>query len=210
MTFKEGPADPAELVIAILNWNGYALTRDCIESLARLSGPAHRILVVDNGSAEPEAARLAGEFPGRVESLLCMSTTMISSTQPATDLSANGSRFSSLSVFSTAEILGREVASALDPTFGNDGYPFDRALDGADGCQVYRRAYRHERTAGRCRPRHRWCRCPHIGAGALGPVIIRGRRPSRSWCTDDGNWIEACRGETGKKDGAEEVGRPRL
>jgi hypothetical protein len=61
--------DPTELVIAILNWNGYALTRACIESLARLSGPAHRVLIVDNGSAEPEAERLAGEFGGQVEAL---------------------------------------------------------------------------------------------------------------------------------------------
>ncbi len=58
-----------ELVIAILNWNGYALTRACIESLGLLAGPAHRILVVDNGSAEPEAARLAAEFEGKVEAL---------------------------------------------------------------------------------------------------------------------------------------------
>ena len=62
-------ADPAELVIAILNWNGYALTRACIESLTRLSGPAHRVVIVDNGSAAPEAERLADEFGGRVEAL---------------------------------------------------------------------------------------------------------------------------------------------
>ena len=61
--------DSAELVIAILNWNGYALTRDCVESLGRLSGPAHRVLIVDNGSAEREAERLAGEFGEPVEAL---------------------------------------------------------------------------------------------------------------------------------------------
>jgi len=66
---NETGADPAELVIAILNWNGYALTRACLESLAGISGPAHRVLVVDNGSAQPEAERLAGEFGGRVEAL---------------------------------------------------------------------------------------------------------------------------------------------
>lgn len=66
---NETGADPAELVIAILNWNGYALTRACVGSLARLSGPAHRILIVDNGSTEPEAERLADEFGGQVEAL---------------------------------------------------------------------------------------------------------------------------------------------
>jgi GT2 family glycosyltransferase len=69
MMSNETRADAPELVIAVLNWNGYALTRACIESLSRLSGPAHRILVVDNGSAEPEAERLASEFGGRVEAL---------------------------------------------------------------------------------------------------------------------------------------------
>jgi GT2 family glycosyltransferase len=40
-----------------------------VESLARLSGPAHRVLIVDNGSAEPEAERLADEFGGQIEAL---------------------------------------------------------------------------------------------------------------------------------------------
>jgi len=63
-----GPAsaEPAELVIAILNWNGYALTRACVRSLARLEGPGHTILIVDSGSKAPEAERLAAEFPGIV------------------------------------------------------------------------------------------------------------------------------------------------
>jgi GT2 family glycosyltransferase len=61
--------DHAELVIAILNWNGYELTRACIESVARLSGPVNRILIVDNASREPEAERLAAEFHGQVEAL---------------------------------------------------------------------------------------------------------------------------------------------
>jgi GT2 family glycosyltransferase len=61
--------DAPELVIAILNWNGYELTRACLESVARLSGPAHTVLVVDNASREPEAQRLAREFPDMVEAL---------------------------------------------------------------------------------------------------------------------------------------------
>jgi GT2 family glycosyltransferase len=67
---NEARADPAELVVAILNWNGYALTRACVESLARLSGPAHRVLIVDNGSTEPDAERLVDDFGGRVEALV--------------------------------------------------------------------------------------------------------------------------------------------
>ena len=59
----EDNEDARDLVIAILNWNGYPLTRACVESVARLSGPAHLVLVVDNASREPEAERLAAEFP---------------------------------------------------------------------------------------------------------------------------------------------------
>ena len=61
--------DSTELVIAVLNWNGYDLTRACVESLARHPGPAYRVLIVDNGSSEPEAERLAAELGGRVEAL---------------------------------------------------------------------------------------------------------------------------------------------
>lgn len=66
---NQAPASLAPLVIAVLNWNGYALTRACLESLAHLDGPPHQILVVDNGSDELEAERLAAEFAGQVEAL---------------------------------------------------------------------------------------------------------------------------------------------
>lgn len=59
----------SKLVIALLNWNGYDLTRACLESLASLEAPPHRILIVDNGSTEEEAMRLAEEFGGPVEAL---------------------------------------------------------------------------------------------------------------------------------------------
>jgi hypothetical protein len=43
---------------------------------------------------------------------------MISSTHPWTDRNANGSRLSSFSVLSTAEMRGLEVAWVCDSTFG--------------------------------------------------------------------------------------------
>ncbi len=47
------------MVIAVLlNWNGWRDTQRCLESLARLSYPC-RVVVVDNGSADDSAARLA-------------------------------------------------------------------------------------------------------------------------------------------------------
>jgi GT2 family glycosyltransferase len=63
------PRQAAQVVIAILNWNGYALTRACVESLARLSGSNHRILIVDNGSVELEGERLAEELGDNVQAL---------------------------------------------------------------------------------------------------------------------------------------------
>jgi len=68
MPTAEGPGE-RRLVIAILNWNGYALTKACLDSLACLDGPPHRLLVVDNASTEPEAEQLAAESGGRVEAL---------------------------------------------------------------------------------------------------------------------------------------------
>jgi GT2 family glycosyltransferase len=54
---------PAELVIAVLDWNGEALTRACVASLGRLEGVRVKTLIVDNGSSDPEVDRqLAAEF----------------------------------------------------------------------------------------------------------------------------------------------------
>lgn len=60
---------PGQLVVAILDWNGYALTRSCAESVRALASPSPRILVVDNGSIEPEGEHLAAELGPGVESL---------------------------------------------------------------------------------------------------------------------------------------------
>ena len=57
-------AAPAPKVsIVILNWNGYAVTRDCLESLSRLDYPNSEVLLVDNGSHDGSPDRLASEFP---------------------------------------------------------------------------------------------------------------------------------------------------
>lgn len=45
---------PAELVVAVLDWNGEPLTRACVASLSRLEGVRPRILIVDNGSRDAE------------------------------------------------------------------------------------------------------------------------------------------------------------
>lgn len=49
--------------IVVLNHNQYALTRDCLRSLAVISYPAFNVILVDNGSTDGSCERLRGEFP---------------------------------------------------------------------------------------------------------------------------------------------------
>jgi len=48
--------------IVILNWNSLEDTRECLRSVRRIAYSNRRIIVVDNGSAAPEAAALRDEF----------------------------------------------------------------------------------------------------------------------------------------------------
>jgi GT2 family glycosyltransferase len=57
------------VVIGVLTWNGYELARACIDSLTRLRQWPLTVVVVDNGSREPEGQRLADEFGPPVEAL---------------------------------------------------------------------------------------------------------------------------------------------
>lgn len=55
--------EPQPLVFSvILNWNGLADTRECLQSLQNIDYANNRIVVVDNGSDNNETAALRGEF----------------------------------------------------------------------------------------------------------------------------------------------------
>lgn len=56
-------------VIGILTWRGYEQTRNCLQSLVRLSDWPVPTVVVDNGSGTGEAERLAREFGDPVSAL---------------------------------------------------------------------------------------------------------------------------------------------
>jgi GT2 family glycosyltransferase len=59
--------EPQPLVFTvILNWNGIADTRECLQSLQRIDYPNNRIIVVDNGSDGGDAAALREELGGSV------------------------------------------------------------------------------------------------------------------------------------------------
>ena len=49
--------------IVILHWNREQETAECLESLSRLHYPNYELLLVDNGSADGSAQRLARRFP---------------------------------------------------------------------------------------------------------------------------------------------------
>lgn len=49
--------------IIVLNWNSYEVTRDCLLSLEKIDFPNHEVVLVDNGSGDGSAERLAKEFP---------------------------------------------------------------------------------------------------------------------------------------------------
>lgn len=52
--------------IIVLNWNGLADTRECLQSLFQMAGPARRIYVVDNGSGDDSVEALHREFSERI------------------------------------------------------------------------------------------------------------------------------------------------
>ncbi|MEE8384843.1 MAG: glycosyltransferase family 2 protein [Dehalococcoidia bacterium] len=53
---------PPRIVIIVLNWNGFADTCECLNSLKRVTYPNHEIVVIDNGSSGDDARRLREMF----------------------------------------------------------------------------------------------------------------------------------------------------
>jgi GT2 family glycosyltransferase len=51
-----------KVAIVVLNWNGYHLTKACVESLERITWPNYEIIIVDNGSTDGSAPKLRAEF----------------------------------------------------------------------------------------------------------------------------------------------------
>ena len=66
-----GPAGQSQdrIIIGILTWNGYELARTCLASLSQLDGWPIPVVVLDNGSREPDGERLAMEFGPPVEAV---------------------------------------------------------------------------------------------------------------------------------------------
>lgn len=65
MPSASAPDHPV-IAVVVLTWNGRDLTLDCLESLARLTTPGVRIIVVDNASEDGTAAAVRERFGARV------------------------------------------------------------------------------------------------------------------------------------------------
>ena len=57
------PISPSKVAIIIINWNGYALTKACLESLRKVTYPELLTILVDNGSVDNSGEKLKKEFP---------------------------------------------------------------------------------------------------------------------------------------------------
>ncbi len=57
------PPSSHRVSIITLNWNCYEVTRDCLASLEKIDFPDHEVVLVDNGSTDGSADKLATEFP---------------------------------------------------------------------------------------------------------------------------------------------------
>ncbi|NVK50401.1 MAG: glycosyltransferase family 2 protein [Cyclobacteriaceae bacterium] len=58
-----GSMPNSSVAIILVNWNGIVFTRTCLQSLQSLDYADFSVLVVDNGSTNPEGAQLKNEFP---------------------------------------------------------------------------------------------------------------------------------------------------
>lgn len=52
-----------KVFVIILNWNGYEVTKECLESLRSIDYPNFEIIVVDNGSSDSSPERFRKNFP---------------------------------------------------------------------------------------------------------------------------------------------------
>ena len=53
----------SSVAIILVNWNGFAYTKACLESLEKVKDPDFQVVLVDNASKESEGQRLKSLFP---------------------------------------------------------------------------------------------------------------------------------------------------
>lgn len=61
-----GPASTPGVYVVLVNWNGWADTVECLESVFRLRYPRYRVIVCDNASQDESLPRIAAWAEGRL------------------------------------------------------------------------------------------------------------------------------------------------
>ena len=51
------------IAVVIVNWNGRAVTLDCLRSLRQVAAPPLSLIVVDNASTDGSPGAIRAEFP---------------------------------------------------------------------------------------------------------------------------------------------------
>lgn len=73
---------PNRSYVLVLNWNGWADTLTCLESLLRSTGFDARVVVWDNGSTDGSVARIAAWARGELDALPLMPAALRDRVQP--------------------------------------------------------------------------------------------------------------------------------
>ncbi|WP_295543959.1 glycosyltransferase [uncultured Thiohalocapsa sp.] len=108
-----GYCPPASVYVVVVNWNGWAQTLACLESLYRLRTPGARVIVCDNGSTDDSARRIVDWASGRL------------------DVLPERGPLRRLSHPPTPKPLPHRVVSASPDAAGQDGAHRDQAWDRA-------------------------------------------------------------------------------
>ena len=56
----------SKVSIIILNWDNYKDTKECLESLKKITYPNYEIIIVDNGSKDGSTQKIQKEFPNHI------------------------------------------------------------------------------------------------------------------------------------------------
>ncbi|MGE3173915.1 MAG: glycosyltransferase family 2 protein [Planctomycetota bacterium] len=177
----EPPARP-RLAVVVLNWNGFAMTCDAVRSLLAQTWLDPHLVVVDNGSAGGEAARLQQEFGAAIEVLaLPHNQGFAGGCNRAFERLVDGDRCDWVALLNNdAEADARWLealvaAGEADPRIGAVGSRMRLwdDPDRLDGAGVWILGSGDSMPRGRGEPAARWNRADDVLSACGGAVLLR-------------------------------------